>query len=128
MLIVKKSEIQATKLNTPDPMDLCLDCWKEWMQHADKDLGYQSQKLLIGEGDGYGNEDTAQQRRDNEIAAATHAMIHSLKKHHRWAIYKKCGVSTLWNYPHIDFMTTAIDAMIELEKKLKTNIATRILF
>lgn len=111
-----------------DGLDVCLDCWTTWMGRNDTDLGAKGQKSLKGDGDGYGNTDTSQMRRDNEIAQATDAMIYSLSTAHRWAIHRKAGLATAWRFPQLDYMTVAIDACCELEKKLRGNVATRMLF
>lgn len=120
--------IEVSPWTEPDALDLCLDCWKRWMSRDDADLSAQSQKTLRGDGDGYGNADTSAARRDNEIAEATEAMIGSLRISQRWAIHQKCGVSTTWRFPNLDFVTEAHEACIALEKKLRNNIATRLLF
>ena len=111
-----------------DGLDVCLDCWTTWMGRNDTDLGAKGQKTLQGDGDGYGSPDTAQMRRDNEIAQATDAMIYSLTTAHRWAIQRKVGLATAWRFPQLDYMTVAIEACCELEKKLRGNVATRMLF
>lgn len=111
-----------------DGLDVCLDCWTTWMGRNDTDLGAQGQKTLRGEGDGYGSPDTAQMRRDNEIALATDAMIYSLSTAHRWAIHRKSGLATAWRFPQLDYMTVAIEACEALDKKLRANVATRMLF
>lgn len=124
---VRKTDIAFIERRT-DGLDICLDCWTTWMGRNDTDLGAQSQKTLRGDGDGYGNTDTSQMRRDNEIAQATDAMIHSLTAAHRWAIHRKSGLATAWRFPNLDYMTVAIEACCELEKKLKGNVATRMVF
>ena len=98
------------------------------MGKYDTDLSVQTQKTLRGDGDGYGNSDTSQARRDNEIAQATDAMFSSLKSSHQWAIRRKCGIATVWRFPELDYMTEALAACVELEKKLRGNIATRMEF
>ena len=125
---VRKSEIKQDTWEKPDGLQYCLECWKVWMGNYDRDLGIQRQKTLAGEGDGYGNEDTSQQRRENEIAEATDAMINSLRAHHRWATYRRCGISTAWRFPHLNFIVVAQEAEEALEKKLQSNIATRTLW
>lgn len=111
-----------------DGLDICLDCWTIWMGRNDTDLGAHGQKTLKGDGDGYGSPDTAQMRRDNEIAQATDAMIYSLTVQQRWAISRKCGIATAWRFPQLDYMTVAIEACEALDKKLRSNTATRMLF
>lgn len=119
----------------PDPLDICLECWKVWMTRHDGDLGTQRQNLRSNdEDDRYPEKDSesvaaaAEQRRENEIAEATDAAISDLRACDRWAIYKLCGVSTAWKFPMLDFMETAQDAKRQVEKKLRENIATRALF
>lgn len=112
----------------PEGLDLCLEHWALWMGKSDSDLGVQGQRSLRGDGDGYGNQDTSEQRRHNEIAEATDAMIEGLSTYHRYAIYRKCSISSVWNFPNIDFPKAALEASEELTRKLKINIATRMLF
>jgi hypothetical protein len=59
-----------------------------------------------------------------KIGEATDAMIDSLRALHRWSIYKKCGIASVWKFPSADFMMTLIDAEEELRLKLKNNVAT----
>lgn len=114
----------------PDGLDLCLTCWREWMGRDDKDLGIKNMSTLRGDGDGYDAGDSAQMRRDNEIAEATDAMVRSLKASHQWAMRRKCGITkqSVWNFPQLDYIVEAQDASVELEKKLRGNVATRLLF
>jgi hypothetical protein len=127
---VRKEDVQATTFVRPDGLDLCLTCWKEWMGRDDTDLGIKNQSTLRGEGDGYGSADTSQMRRDNEIGEATDAMVRSLKVSHQWAMRRKCGIArgNVWNFPQLDYIAEAQEASAELEKKLRVNIATRLLF
>jgi len=114
----------------PDGLDLCLACWKEWMGRSDTDLGIKSQSTLRGDSDGYDGVDTSQMRRDNEIAEATDAMIRSLQRSYQWAIRRKCSITrqNVWNFPQLDYVTEAQAACVELEKKLRNNVATRLLW
>jgi len=125
---VRKEEARTETWVKPDGLDLCLQLWKAWMGKADTDLGHQGQKSLRGDGDGYGNVDTSQSRRDNEIAEATDAMINSLRACDRWAIYRACSLSTIWNFPMLDYVETAQSAKAALEMKLRKNVATSTLF
>jgi hypothetical protein len=125
---VRKEEVVTNNYIQPDGLDLCLELWKVWMSRADIDLGCKGQRSLRGEGDGYGDDDAQTQRRDNEIAAATDAMINSLRACDRWAIYRMCSITTVWNFPLLNYLETAQGAKAALEKKLKENIATRTLF
>lgn len=110
--------------------DECLSCWKDWMGRNDTDLGVKSQSTLKSDSDGYGGEDTSQMRRDNEIAEATDAMIRSLQRSHQWAIRIQMGVAGMkvWTFPNLDYIAEAQRARNELERMLKNNIATRLLF
>ena len=125
---VRKADVKADTWIKPDALDTCLDCWSTWMRKRDLDLSIRGQMSLRGDGDGYGNADTGTARRDNEIAEATDAMIASLAAWQRWAIYRKCGITTVWSFPSLDFMVAAQEACVELEKKLRNNVATRLLF
>lgn len=125
---IRAEDARSTMSSQPEGMALCLELWKVWMGRGDTDLGMRGQGSLRGEGDGYSNSDTAQIRRDNEIAEATDAMIRSLKSSHQWAIRRKCSVATVWRFPQLDFIAEATDACTELEKKLRVNVATRLLF
>lgn len=128
LLRVKKSDAKVDTFVKPDGVAVCLDYWSTWMGQSDTDLGIKGQASLRGDGDGYGNEDTSNQRLANEIAEATNAMIGGLRTHHRWAIYRACGLATMWKYPNMDLAHAAEDAKKELEIKLRNNVATRILF
>lgn len=136
---VKAIQIQSLSVDPwspPDPLDVCLETWKVWMCRHDGDLGTQRQKLRPTDDE---DEDDRQidsesviaaaaQRRDNEIAEATDAAIEDLRSCDRWAIYKMMGISSVWNFPLLDFMQVAQRAKVEVEKKLRGNIATRALF
>lgn len=127
---VRKTEVRRESWAQPDPLDLCLDCWKIWLAgDSDKDLGAKGSRLLRGDGDGYGmTPDEAQQQRDNAIGAATDAMIDSLIPIHRWAIYSLCGVPTVWKYPNADLFLIGPEARESLALKLKKNVCTSVLF
>ncbi|HEY0586238.1 MAG TPA: hypothetical protein VGD52_08915 [Pseudoduganella sp.] len=127
---VRKAEVQESTFARPDGLDLCLTCWKEWMGRDDGDLGIKNMSTLRGDGDGYDGGDSAQLRRDNEIAEATDAMVRSLKTSHQWAMRRKCGITkqSVWNFPQLDYIVEAQDASVELGKKLRANVATRLLF
>lgn len=125
---VRKEDVIVNTYVRPDGLDLCLELWKDYMRRDDTDLGVQGQKSLRGEGDGYGNDDTSQSRRDNEIAEATDAMINSLRACDRWAIYRLCSITTVWNFPNLNYIDAAQGAKLALEEKLRKNVATRTLF
>jgi hypothetical protein len=127
---VRKEEVPSDMQTKPDGLDYCLDCWKAWMHgDADKDLGAKTMAGLVSDSDGYGvNVYEAQQIADARIAIATDAMIDSLKTIHSWAVYRMCSIATPWKYPNADFIVVAQEARIELERKLKKNVCTAILF
>jgi hypothetical protein len=109
-----------------EPLDICLDCWVDWMAgDGDKDLGVKTMHLdrsqfLTGE--------EAQQARNNEIGAATDAMIDGLSMLHRWAIYTMRGLPTVWSFPRADILAVGPAAREALKLKLKWNVGTRLLF
>jgi hypothetical protein len=127
---VRKEEIRRETVAQKDPLDLCLECWKDWIAgDADRDLKAKTMGGLTGNTDGYGSDlYEAQQARNNEIAAATDAMIESLSPLHRWAIYRLCSVSTPWEYPNADLLTVGPAAQKSLTEKLMKNSCTRMLF
>lgn len=125
---VRKQDIKLDTWVKPDGIDLCLEHWAIWMGKNDSDVGIQGQRHLRGDGDGYGDSDACEQRRHNEIAEATDAMIEGLSTYHRYAIYHKCGVSSAWRFPNINFIAAASEAVVILTQKLKINVATRMLF
>lgn len=126
-----RKEVQQEAFIKPDGLDLCLTCWKEWMGRNDTDLGIKSQSTLRGDlHDSDVSADSSQLRRDNEIGEATDAMVRSLKASHQWAMRRKCGLvrQNVWNFPQLDYIVEAQEACVELEKKLRLNVATRLLW
>lgn len=61
---------------------------------------------------------------DEEVAEGVEACISSLKAQHSWAIKKRCNIASVWRFPSIDYESTLKQAEIDLECKLKRNIAT----
>lgn len=100
------------------------------MQQCDRDLGAQTMRGLAGDGDGYGSGDVyeAQRRTDMRIGEATNAQIDNLSRIHYWAIYRACSIATAWKFPNADFIVVMEEARDELEKKLRKNICTAVLF
>jgi hypothetical protein len=105
------------------------------MGRHDGDLGTQRQKLRSDDDDDKDRERdsesvaaAAEQRRENEIAEATDAAINDLRACDRWAIYKMCGVSSVWNFPIARLHACGSKREAAVEKKLRMNIATRALF
>lgn len=114
----------------PDPVDLCLELWKNWMAgDSDRDLGAKTMRGLSGEGDGHGIDlHEAQQANDIRIAQATNAAIDSMQRLHVWAIYRACSLATVWRFPNASLMDVAAEARAELAVKLRKNICTALLF
>jgi len=123
---VKKDEFRQQNFQTADPVDVCLECWKEWMHgDSDRDLGAKTMGGLVANSDGYGSDSSeAQQKRDTDIAVATDACIDSLKRLHIWAIYKSCSIGQVWSFPNADLVAATTGARIELERLLRRNPAT----
>ncbi|SEN31541.1 hypothetical protein SAMN05428959_1011141 [Duganella sp. CF517] len=86
----------------PDPVDLCLELWKNWMVgDSDRDLGAKTMRGMCGEGDAHGVDlYEAQQANDIRIAQATNAAIDSMPRLHVWAIYRACSLASVWRFPN----------------------------
>lgn len=126
---VRKEDIDLTPPPKQDGLSVCLECWKQWMQSDDRDLSASRMKLHSRDADelpeGYESDPYGDQRRDDmKIGEATGALIEGLKPAHRWAIYKGCGISSVWNFPSVDFPSCLAAAQSELERKLRGHIAT----
>lgn len=129
--VVRASAPPRTEIGTTaDPVDLCLEIWKNWMAgDSDRDLGAKTMRGLVGEGDGHGYEiHEAQQASDMKVAMATDAMISSLSQLHVWAIYRACGIATVWNFENASLIDVVTEARAELINKLRRNICTAVLF
>lgn len=132
--LVKREDIKQDAWIKPDGLDYCLDCWKIYMGKDDRDLS--SSRMTFGGGVqdnagtvGYESDPYIEQRRaDLRIGEAAGAEIEEMKEFHRWAIYMKCGIATVWRFPNSNFMDVAVAASEELTRKLKLNVATRIYF
>lgn len=133
---VRVGEIAVAPKLSEEPVALCLDLWKTWMQgDPDRNMGVGTMRGLMGDGDGRGMDaGEAQQLRDNRIAAATDAEIGGLSRIHRWAINTSCSITTMkgldrvLRFPNADLFDTAEEARAELEKKLRKNVCTSVLF
>jgi hypothetical protein len=126
---VRKAEAPAQHFVRADGLDTCLACWKSWMaSDPDRDLGVKTMGCLVGEGVDLQDIYEAQQAEDNRIGAATDAMINSLDRLHRWAIYRACSIASVWNFPHADVIEVFSEAKNALSSKLKKNICTSVLF
>jgi hypothetical protein len=85
-------------------------------------------QFLTGEGDGFGDPDSLDMKRDNEIAIATDRAIDCLSREQAWAIRKARGIVKLWQFPNTDYAKTLEKALSILEFKLSNHIATWSLF
>lgn len=130
---VKKEEIQFNTWIKPDGYTICMACWKAYMHTDDRDLSASRMKLSTGEpnrtAEGYEHDLYAEQRQaDMRIGEAANAMISGLKTVQRWAIYRKYGISTVWNFPSADLLQVLDTAEVLLEEKLRKNLATATMF
>lgn len=116
-------------------LQVCLNHWREWMQYHDRDLGASGQRAIAtgpdGEHEGYDTDaasEAAAARASREIAMATDAMIDSLDRHYKAAIYRSCSIASVWRFPNLDFGVVLPEAERELTEKLARNVATRAFF
>ena len=130
---VRKVSVVVESFVKPDGLSICLACWKDWMQSDDRgDLAASRMQLDADRSEidpvAYENDPWEDQRRaDFKVGEATGAMINSLKACWRWAIYRKCGITTVWDFPSLNganFTEAVESAEKDLEIKLKKNIVT----
>lgn len=126
---VRKADAPIRNFVKADGLDTCLACWKGWMaSDPDRDLGMKTMAGLVGEGADQQDIYEAQQAADNKIGAATDAMINSLERIHKWAIYRSCSIASVWQFPNADVLKVASEAREELAAKLKKNMCTSLIF
>jgi hypothetical protein len=127
---VRKEDVQKETFVKPDGLLRCLDCWKIYMGQDDRDLSASRMQLKAGsELAAYESDINADQRKhDIRIGEATDAMIDGLPRIHIWAIYRKCSIATVWNFPRAAWIDVLEIAEANLTEKLKKNIATALLF
>lgn len=135
---VRKEEVYIALAVKQDGLAICLECWKDWMLTDDRDLSAARMQLRGGadkdgdddqDHDGYESDPYSEQRRDDmKVGEATGAMIEDLKPVWRWAIHKKMGVCQVWNFPSANFLSSLEQAQAELERKLRSHIATAMKF
>lgn len=109
-------------------LSTCLECWQNYMFRNDRDAGYSAMGFLTGEGDSYGDTDSLDMKRENEIAVATDKSIDCLKRHEAWAIKKSRGIARSWCYPEFPYDKSLESGLTKLEAMLKKHIATWSLF
>ncbi|MYM31499.1 hypothetical protein GTP58_24500 [Duganella sp. CY15W] len=127
---VRKQDAKVTAWSRPDPLEYCLELWKEWMQKGGcRRAGSLVMGGLVGDADGHGHDlHEAQHSHDMQVAAAVDAMVDSLSRIHVWAIYASCSIATTWRFPHANLILTAEEARAALVAKLKKNECTRNFF
>ena len=109
-------------------LEICLECWEQYMGHHDRDAGYSAMKFLTGENDSFGDPEALDMRRDNEIAIATDKSIDCLNREEAWAIKKARGLTKTWPYASKDYLQTLDEGLRNLESMLRKHIATWSLF
>ena len=129
--------VSITAFDEPTPLQICPGHWRNWMGQSERDLGAKGQVGIKNGSDdeehkGYDNgaaaAEAAAARASREIAMATDAMIESLPRHFKAAIYMSCSISTVWSFPKMNFEATLPEAQAELTAKLAKNMATRAFF
>lgn len=126
---VRKAEVPVQSFVKSDGLDTCLACWKVWMaSDPDRDLGMKTMSGMVGEASDHQDIYEAQQAADNRIAIATDAMINSLDRLHKWAIYRSCSIASVWQFPNANLLQASSEAKDVLSAKLKVNTCTSVLF
>lgn len=129
------SALRVDPWTEPAPLDICLAHWTDWMKQDDRDLGAKSQAGILsemsagngaydGEGDSAAS-GAAAARASREIALATDAMINSLPRDYKAAIWRRCNIASVWRFPTMDFSEVLPLAEKCLDEKLSKNVATR---
>jgi hypothetical protein len=125
----------VSAFDEPTPLQICLSHWSDWMRRDDRDLGAKGQSGIASgsdEHEGYDDSaaasEAAAMRASCDIAMATDAMIDSLPRHYKAAIYRSCSIASVWRFPNMDFEATLPEAQKDLAAKLSKNVATRALF
>jgi hypothetical protein len=124
MVAVHRVEVRAVQ---QEPLDVCLEIWLEWQRKCTLNLGWHRRSAGLC-GDGCADSDELYDSMDTAAAEAVEAMMASLPRHLDWALRKAAGVTTVWRFPSLDFTEELIEARIQLEMKLKKNIATQSFF
>lgn len=116
---VRKEDVKKESFAQADPLTHCLDIWVKWtipddfaLQHRERtaDNDERDQPYVVA---------------DLKTGEAVNTMVFDLPRHYRWAIQKRCGISTAcWNYPHLIFADVLAEAEAALTEKMKINFAT----
>lgn len=129
--------VTITAFDEPTPLQICIGHWRDWIKQDDRDLGAKGQIGIKngsddeehkGYDDGAAAAEAAAARASREIAMATDAMIESLPRHFKAAIYMSCSITTVWSFPRMSFYDALPQAQAELIAKLSKNMATRAFF
>lgn len=102
-----------------DPLTEVLDIYVQWTRRDDMGNQHRNRE----QDDEYFNASYVQA--DINTAEAVQTMIWELKEIHRWAINKRCGITTLWRFPHAVFADVLVVAEEALTAKMKEHGATR---
>jgi len=124
---VRKEDVVQPAFGKRDAYSVCMACWVDFMRTDDRDLSAAGMKLTGG-GEDARDIHERQRAADLKVGEAVNAMVESLSMRDRWAIYKSQGISNVWRFPNADFATVLSEARVDLEKKLRTNVATRLYF
>lgn len=120
MMAIRKVDVVTVR---QEPLDVCLEIWLEWQRKRSLNLGFHRRAAgLVG--DASDDSEQLYDSMDTATAEAVEAMMSSLPRHLDWAIRRQCGVTTVWQFPQLDFAEELITARKQLEKKLRINIAT----
>lgn len=126
MQAVRRIEINERLHETP--LDVCLAIWLQWQRRDDTCIGWRGRSALL-ESDACANSQQLYDSMDNNTALAVEAMICDLRPVQLiWAIRRRCGLANVWRFPSLVFADALEQAETALEKKLKTNVATRTFF
>lgn len=116
---VRKEDVRVESFHKPDPLTECLNLWVKWTIPDDFALQHRERK---GDGD---EADQPYLVADMRTGEAVNVMVFDLPRHYRWAIQKRCGISTAcWNYPHLVYADVLAEAEAALTEKMKINFAT----
>lgn len=124
---VRRDNVARPAFDKPDPYQLLLACWVDFMRSNDRDLGTGGMKLA-SDAQVEINVHDAQRAADLKIGEAVDAMVSSLPQLHRWAIKKSRGIATAWRFPNADYGATLAAAREGLEEKLRKHVATQLYF
>jgi len=125
---VRKEEVIKTNSQGVDPLEVCLDYWRIWMSFDDRDLDAKTSNICQPDRDGYTDQEydpeLAERQQINYYGGAVHACINSLTRLHATAIYRRCGISSVWSFPSANLFEVIPMAEKMLIEKLKKNVAT----